>query len=164
MAHIFYTKNFLGARSEKVNVCFPLQSFCGRDCILSNHKPLICNAKCIERVFNSHIFAPQNCWVRKTQKVDFCFPFQFLHTKIITHQNDRRERTKRFVFTIMIDYFSVSVLYKGPANLPGYRVRLFHLIQKKHFFLIYYFENFQYFSDFEKFADLFFENPIFFEI
>ena len=111
MPHIFYVQEFLGTRSEKVNVCFPLQSFCGRDCILSKHKPLICNAKCIERVFNSHIFASKNCESGKTQKVDFYFPFQILHTKMITHQNDRRERTKRFVFTIMIDHFSVSVLY-----------------------------------------------------
>ena len=49
-----------------------------------------------------------------------------------------------------LDLVKVSLLYKGSANLPGYRVRLFHLIHKIHFFLIYYFENFQYFSDFEK--------------
>ena len=111
-----------------MNVCFPLQSVCGCDCILSNHKPLICNAKCIERVFNSHIFAPQNCWVRKTQKVDFCFPFQILHTKMITHQNDRRERTKRFVFTIMIYHFSVSVLYRElPTPYKGFIRKLIAL-------------------------------------
>ena len=44
---------------------------------------------------------PKTVGSGKTQKVDFCFPFQILHTKMITYQNDRSGRTKRFVFTII---------------------------------------------------------------